>query len=460
MSSWQEENVGRDASSDQEQGYGDDGAFNNANSAKLGRRSTDPIVNFTQTSYRQTLSNQHHFDAHQRHSNEQPVGDANDEQEQSGRDDDEKKTSAESADDKQSESGDDDAKADEKDKPKSLKERPGLLIGGAIVLLLLIIGGILYWLHARQYVHTDDAFIDGHIVRIAPQVAGVVREIHADDNQLVKPNQVLAVIDTEQTRAKFQGLEAQAIQAHAAVDQARTQIDVANQQVATARANQEAPRADLQKAEADLKRYRNLQRQEPSAVAGQQIDGALQAVRSAQGKRDAAARQVDQALALLKAARAGVVSSQAAIAAADAQVRAAGVDLTNGKVSAPIAGRIANRTVALGSYVQPGQEMMAIVPLDLWVTANFKETELQLMKVGQPVDIKIDAFPDVEFHGHVDSFQQGAGQAFALLPAENATGNFVKVVQRVPVRIVIDSPSLQSYNIGPGMSATPRVKVR
>ena len=352
-----------------------------------------------------------------------------------------------------------DAKDDESP-PKPLKERPGLLIGGAIVIILLIVGGVLWWLHARQFESTDDAYVDGHIVRVAPQVAGVLRQMLVDDNQIVGPNQLLAVVDSAQPQARYQGLVAQAQRARATVVQSQAQVALAARQIATAEANVRRPQADLDKAEADLARYNALLKTEPGAVAGQQIDAAIQTVRAARAQRDAARKQVDETRAQLKSAEAAVGANRAAVVAADADTKAQGVDLAFSRIVAPSFGRIANRNASVGSYVQPGQEILAIVPLKLWVTANFKETQLKLMRVGQPVDIRIDTIPDVEFHGHVGSFQRGAGQAFALLPSENATGNFVKVVQRVPVKIVIDSPGIEGYPVGPGMSVTPTVKVR
>jgi membrane fusion protein (multidrug efflux system) len=352
-------------------------------------------------------------------------------------------------------------KKDEDDPPpKPLRERPFLLLGIAVVLIAATVGGVLYWLDARQYESTDDAYIDGHVVRIAPQVSGIVRQVLVDDNQIVGPQELLAVIDTAQPQARYQGLLAQAKQARATVVEAQAQVGVSTAQVAAARANVVQPQADLDKALADLARFHAAQAIDPAAVAAQQVDAAVQAVASARGRRDAALRQVKQAQAQVKASRAVVASDRTAIGNADAQVAATGVDLANSRIIAPIVGRVTNRNVSPGSYVQPGQEILAIVPLKLWVTANFKETQLKLMRVGQPVDITIDTVPDVAFHGHVESFQRGAGQAFALLPAENATGNFVKVVQRVPVRISIDSPGIQSYPVGPGMSVIPRVKVR
>ncbi|MBV8971450.1 MAG: efflux RND transporter periplasmic adaptor subunit [Sphingomonadaceae bacterium] len=344
--------------------------------------------------------------------------------------------------------------------PKKLRDRPVLLIVIAVVVIGALVGGILYWLNARQYETTDDAYIDGHIVRIAPQVSGLVRQVLVDDNQVVGPRQVLAILDTQSNTARYQGQRASAQQARATVAQSLAQIGVQRQQIATARAQVVQPQADLDKALADLARYRAAQRTDPAAVAAQQIDAAVQAVDAARGRRDAALKAVRQAEAQLTSARAQVSADRAAVKAADAQAATTAVDLANSQIIAPIVGRVANRTVTPGSYVTPGQQLLAIVPLKLWVTANFKETQLKLMRVGQPVDIKIDALPDVAFHGHVESFQRGAGQAFSLLPAENATGNFVKVVQRVPVRIAIDSPGIEAYPVGPGMSVVPRVKVR
>ncbi|CAN5229163.1 hypothetical protein BH10PSE15_BH10PSE15_13070 [soil metagenome] len=153
------------------------------------------------------------------------------------------------------------------------------------------------------------------------------------------------------------------------------------------------------------------------------------------------------------------------IAAKQAQVKQANVTLGYLRLTAPVAGQVVNRQVNLGSYVGPGTQLMAIVPDHVWITANFKETQLRDMKIGQPVEIRVDAYPDIKFHGHVDSVQRGAGQAFALLPPQNATGNYVKVVQRVPVRIEFDrgdkdAPDPRKYPIGPGMSVVPTVKVR
>ena len=163
-------------------------------------------------------------------------------------------------------------------------------------------------------------------------------------------------------------------------------------------------------------------------------------------------------------ARKAAVAAGAAITARRAQADQARITLNNLRLTAPVSGQVVNRSINVGSYAGPGTQVMAIVPDTMWITANFKETQLQGMRVGQDVTVKVDAFPDVEFRGRVDSIQRGAGQAFAILPPQNATGNFVKVVQRVPVRIVFligkDYPDPRNYPIGPGMSVVPTVKVR
>jgi membrane fusion protein (multidrug efflux system) len=230
-----------------------------------------------------------------------------------------------------------------------------------------------------------------------------------------------------------------------------------------AAAQARAPLADAQKAAQDLARYQELARIDRNAVAGQQLDSARAQARSTAAQAAAARQQIDNAAAQIAVARKQVAAAEAMVAARQAQAKQAQVNLGDYRLTAPVSGQVVNRSVNLGSYVAPGMNLMAIVPDRIWVTANFKETQLTRMKPGQPVDIKVDAFPGVEFKGHVDSIQRGAGQAFSILPAQNATGNYVKVVQRVPVRIEFDTkngPDPRKYPIGPGMSVVPTVKVR
>ncbi|MGN6496371.1 MAG: HlyD family secretion protein [Tsuneonella sp.] len=364
-----------------------------------------------------------------------------------------------------SDSGDDEtrgAAASDDDTPP-LYKRPGFLIATALVVAVIVIGSVLYWLHARQYESTDDAFIDAHVVRIAPQVAGTLKQVLDADNRHVAAGTLLAVIEPNGTKAQLGETQANAQQAQAQLDQARAQVAASIAQRDQAAAQARVPAADAAKAQRDLARYEQLRRLDPAAVAGQQLDQARAAARSTAAQAAAARQNVDAAAAQIAIAQKQIGAAQAVLAARRAQIEQARVTVGNPELRAPVAGQVVNRSVNVGSYVGPGTPLMAIVPERMWVTANFKETQLAQMRVGQPVTIKVDAFPDVEFQGRVDSIQHGAGQAFSILPPQNATGNYVKVVQRVPVRIEFDlkhGPDPRKYPIGPGMSAVPTVKVR
>ncbi|HEX4272195.1 MAG TPA: HlyD family secretion protein [Rhizomicrobium sp.] len=325
---------------------------------------------------------------------------------------------------------DDKDEKDGKQKTKSPFSKWWVKLLIAVVVLALIAGGVIWWLIARQYENTDDAFIDTHIVHVSPQIAGQVLLIHVTDNQRVKAGQPLLEIDARNQQSQLEQALAQRLQALTRIAQARGQARAADAQVTnTSR---------------DLARYRTLQATTPAAVAQQQVDQAEAAARSAVAQRDTAAGQIAEA--------------QAQVKVLDAQIATAQLQLSYAQVIAPVAGHIAQRSVAPGNYVTPGQELMAIVPDQLWVTANFKETQLALMRPGQAVSLAMDSC-DKEADGHIDSIQRGAGQAFGILPPENATGNYVKVVQRVPVKIVIDRLP-QGCILGPGMSVEPRVTVR
>lgn len=334
-----------------------------------------------------------------------------------------------------------------------------ILVG---VVAAIAISGTLYYLHEQQYESTDDAFVDAHIVRIAPTVAGTLRFVADADNRHVQPGQLLAVIDAAGSEARVTEADANAAQAQAQLDQARAQIVAAQATRDQAAAQARSPLATAVKAAEDLARYEALRRLDPSAVAPQKLDEARAAVATTAAEARAARRQIDSADAQITVARRQIAASRAVIAAREAQVRQAQVTLGDNRLTAPIAGQVVNRQVNVGSFVGPGSQLMAIIPDHIWVTANFKETQLRYMRIGDSVAIKVDAYPDIAFKGHVDSIQRGAGQAFALLPPQNATGNYVKVVQRVPVRIEFDAkggPDPRKYPIGPGMSVIPTVKL-
>ncbi len=351
----------------------------------------------------------------------------------------------------------------EDDKPQQKKpgpfKNPLVLAIGGVVLAALAVGALLFWLNARQYQGTDDAFVDVQIVRVAPQIAGQVTQVLVNDNQRVDAGQPLARIDSADAETRVAQAEAQRAQVQSQVDNARVQIGVAEAAYQQALADVGAARAQAENAARDLARFTGLQQTNAAAVAQQQLDQAAAQARTTAAQYEGAQKAARAKAEQVKAARTQVTSGQDQVRAADAQLKAAQINFGYASLAAPVAGTIAQKTVAPGNYVQPGTQLMAIVPLQLWITANYKETQLDLMRVNQKAFIKVDACPHAKVEGHVDSIQRGAGQAFAILPPENATGNYVKVVQRVPVKIVIDQAP-KDCTIGPGMSVQPKVKVR
>jgi membrane fusion protein (multidrug efflux system) len=378
-----------------------------------------------------------------------------------------------SADDDASDKGTSDDKEAQAPKKKGLLQNPvrlAILIGAVLVLLILV---ILYWLHARNFQSTDDAFIDTHLVRLAPQISGRVQTVLVEDNQRVAAGQTVIEIDPRDQEARLAQAQAQRAQADAQVAQAQAQVTQNAAQVDVARAtyaqelsSEASYAAQATNAGRDFARYQALKQVNPAAVSSQQLDQAQAQASSTAAQREAASRQalgarsqIDAARAQIGAAQAQITAGQAQRANAEATIRSAQLDLGYTKVVAPEAGTVAQRSVAVGAYLNAGAQIMAIVPLRTWVTANFKETQLDLMRPGQPVSVHVDACPHADIEGHVDSIQRGSGQAFGVLPPENATGNFVKVVQRVPVKIVIDGAP-RDCPLGPGLSVEPKVRVR
>lgn len=362
-------------------------------------------------------------------------------------------------DDKDDPDKDDKRDGDKADEPH-LYQRPLFWIILIGVVLVLAIGGLLWWLHARRFVSTDDAFVDTHIVRIAAQTNGRLTEVPFTDNRHVEPGQLLAVIEPGTPEASRDEALAGVAQADAGIKQAEAKVLSAIASLRKARADALAPAADAGRYARDYARYRNLKTLDGAAVAATQLDQARAQAESAAAQALAARRQIGTATADVASARKEVEAQVAQRKAALARVRSADVTVSYLRIKAPLAGQVVNRSIAVGSYVAPGQQLMALVPDHMWVTANFKETQLANMRLGQHVDIKLDAYPGATLSGHIDSIQRGAGQAFQLLPAQNATGNYVKVVQRVPVRIEFDGDEWRHYVMGPGMSVVPRVTVR
>ena len=317
---------------------------------------------------------------------------------------------------------------------------------------------------------TDDAFVEGHVVSIAPRISGQVLAVHVLDNQLVHSNDLLVEIDPadyavklgqKQTAAESQNANYKVVLA--AFEMMRTKVATAEAAVRKAQADAEASAARASRAAADFERSRELQTN--NIVSQQEFDAVQAANVSAQADLNSAranaseqASKVDEAGAQLAAAEAAVSMALSQWNEAQTNVAAARLDFSYTKIFAPSDGRVTRKSVETGDYVQVGQTLLSIVPPEVWVVANFKESQLKHMKPGQPALVEIDALGKT-LRAHVDSIQAGSGARFSLLPPENATGNYVKVVQRVPVKIVFDEPLPAGHVIGPGLSVTPDVQV-
>lgn len=406
--------------------------------------------------------------------------------------------------------------------PKHNKRRGLILAGLGVAALAAGVFGFRWWQYASTHQSTDDAYVQGNVHPVSSRINGTVAQVLVDDNQQVKQGQLLVKLDPSDYQVQLQqsqaSLEAARRQANAAqsninyasknaagsIAQAKGNVTNAQAAVATAQAAVEEAKAgipaaqaqvaqaeaNLQKLQVDYQRYQTLFQQ--GAIPGQQLDAArasyqvaiadrnaaLQGVAQAKAKLAQAQQNVAEAQAKLTASRGALVqaqagnaqtqvnrsqyeAAQAAIAQSQAQLNNSKLQLSYTNIVAPTAGRVGNKTVEVGQRVQPGTPLMAIVDNNNWVVANFKETQLEKMHPGQLVEIDIDAFPHHHFTGRVQSFSPGSGATFALLPPDNATGNFTKVVQRIPVKIVFDQ-SIKGYEsrITPGMSAVVSVDVK
>jgi len=350
------------------------------------------------------------------------------------------------------------AKNEGGDEPRAsfLRRNPQALAIGVVLLAVIVAAGYLYWDNARRFETTDDAFIEARQFTVAPKVAGYLTAVPVTDNQHVAANGVIAQIDERDYRTALAQAEAQVAAGKASVSGIDAQIAVQQAQVEAAQAQVTRAQATLKFSEEDAARYKDLaQRGFGTVQQAQQTQSKLKqdqaSLADAQAALTVALRQIES----LKAQRS---NAEANLAQAQAQRDQAQLNLSYTTVTAAQAGRVANLTAAVGEFVQPSTGLAMFVPDEIWVTANFKETQLAAMRPGQPVTIRIDAYPDRVIHGHVASVQPGSGTAFSLLPAENATGNFVKIVQRVPVKLVIDNPPTD-VAVGPGMSVVPSVRV-
>ncbi len=335
-----------------------------------------------------------------------------------------------------------------------------LIILAAVVALAAVGGGIWWFLHRNQ-TDTDDAYTDGRAVMIAPQVSGVVVTLAVNDNQFVHEGDLLVQIDprpyeTAREQAEGQLQQAQAQLASARADLAKARVTFPAQ-LAQAQGQLAQAQGTLVNAQSDYNRQHSVSR---AATTQQSVDQSTAGLKSAQGQVEVARAQVAQANLIqqnIDQADAQVKQWQGQVEQVKGQLNQAMLNLSYAQVTAPQDGTVTKRNVEQGNFLQPGQQIMALVTPDTWVTANFKETQLTRMKPGQKVDIEVDAYPDLKLRGHVDSIQRGSGTKFSAFPAENATGNFVKIVQRVPVKIVIDSGLPKDWTVPLGLSVLPTV---
>jgi membrane fusion protein (multidrug efflux system) len=348
---------------------------------------------------------------------------------------------------------------------------PWILWPGTGVLAVLLFLGLDYLITALTHETTDDAFIAAHVVSIAPQVAGRVSAVPVLDNQMVHSNDLLVEIDTADYSTSVLQKQSSADAAAANYKSVLAALDLMNEKVTTAQATADQSKADAQaaqatdtRAQADFQRYTALRKE--NTISDQEFDAAQAAVKQADANLTAAkqkaiadASKINETRAELSATEAAVAVALAGIREAEANVQAAHLNLSYTKIHAPCDGRVTRKAVERGDYVQIGQQLMSLVPTDVWVVANFKESQLKKMRSGQRVRVEIDALGGRTFQAHVDSVQAGSGAAFSLLPPENATGNYVKVVQRVPVKIFFDEPLPADHTFGPGLSVTPSVQV-
>ncbi|MGD0646635.1 MAG: HlyD family secretion protein [Acidobacteriaceae bacterium] len=403
------------------------------------------------------------------------------------------------------------------------KRRLWLIVGGIAAVIVLLFFAVRYMVWSAHHETTDDAYLEGHLHPISARITDTVQQVLIDDNQHVIAGQTLVLLDPNDykvrldqaqaaldeagrhadtaeaaIRATSQSAIAQTTQAHGSIGEAEASIRAAKAAVTAAQAG--VPRANaqlqeatatLQREDADLHRYRDLYAREQ--VSRQTLDHEQASYQVAEAAQAAAQEQVRQSEAQLVAAQQGVVrteaqltnsegglesaqatmldtrvregqfaTAKAAVAQAAAALEEAKLQLSYTMIKAPVSGRIGRKSVEAGQRVQVGQPLMAIVEDRPWVVANFKETQLEKMRIGQRVEVEIDTFPKHKFYGQVDSLAPGSGNEFALLPPDNATGNFTKIVQRIPVKIVLDQDSVRGYEnlLSPGMSSVVTVATR
>ncbi len=361
---------------------------------------------------------------------------------------------------------------------KPANNRRKKVLALVIFAVLTVIGGIvvlLYLSYKSTHISTDDAYIEGQIHTIAPRIPGTVRAIYVDDNQHVHQGDLLVELDPADYEARLQeALSAsdaergKLLQADATLQAAKKQLEELKAAVAAARANLELQIANMEQAKKDAARAEALIKKE--TISRERYEKTMTGYDVTRARVKASREELKKAETALKTQRAIIRERKSSITAQEfmikqkkAAARLAGLNAGYTKIYAPVEGYVTKKSVEIGNQVQPGQPLMALVPLaepDIWVIANYKETQIRKIHPGQDVDIKVDTYSGKTFHGKVNSIMAGTGAAFSLFPPENATGNFVKVVQRVPVKITLNRGEDPKHVLRVGMSVVPTVLVK
>jgi membrane fusion protein, multidrug efflux system len=348
---------------------------------------------------------------------------------------------------------------------KNPARRRIMLAVGAVVFFGALFWGSQKWLYGSSHVSTDDAAVDGHIVPVVAKVGGYVASVSVGENDRITGGQVVVQLDTAELAVRLAQAEADLAAAKAAAGgggvtgQAQAQVETAAGQRAALQAQAVAARANANRAQQDLRRMQELAAKQ--IISQQQLDAARANATAAQAAVSAAERQAAAAGGAVSGAQAGTRLATARLEAARAARDNAALQLSYARITAPSSGIVSRKTVEVGQLVQPAQQLMSIVAdSGTWVTANFKETQLAEMKVGQRAEVDVDAYDGCKVSGHVQSISSATGSRFSLLPPDNATGNFTKVVQRIPVRIAIDKACGASQPLRPGMSVAAHVNTR
>jgi membrane fusion protein (multidrug efflux system) len=333
-----------------------------------------------------------------------------------------------------------------------------LIIVSVIALVAIGVGARMWW-RSHNFVETDNAYLAGHVHPVSSRIAGTVTRVWVEENQTVKAGDVLAELDPADQRIRAEQIAAQIVVAQSQVAQAGAQIATARAQVGTVQAQVAQSAAQLLRATQDAQRFGELYTSDMKAVSKAEVDSANTTVSAA--KADLAARRDAVAAAQAQVAAAGAARevALAQIKVLQVQLKDAEQQIGYDRIVAPVAGRIGKRALEVGARVQSGQQLLAIVEDQVWLTANFKETQLAQLAAGQVAKVMIDAMPGQELEGKIDSFSPASGNQFALLPADNATGNFTRIVQRVPVKITLPLDKIRAWHLVPGMSAQVEIKL-